>query len=51
MPLQRCIEAHFWTLRACLHGDGGPQVGEITRLGGVTPIWEVTSYRCQVTSF
>ena len=22
--------------RACLHGGGGPQVGEITRLGGVT---------------
>ena len=21
---------------ACLHGDGGPQVGEVTRLGGVT---------------
>ena len=39
MPLWRCIEAHFWTLRACLHGGGGPQVGEITRLDGVTPIW------------
>ena len=24
------------TLRACLHGGGGPQVGEVTRLGGVT---------------
>ena len=23
-------------LRACLHGGGGPQVGEVTRLGGVT---------------
>ena len=21
---------------ACLHGGGGPQVGEVTRLGGVT---------------
>ena len=21
--------------RACLHGSGGPQVGQITRLGGV----------------
>ena len=21
--------------RACLHGGGGPQVGEVTRLGGV----------------
>ena len=24
------------TLRACLHGGGGPQVGEVTRLGKVT---------------
>ena len=24
------------SLRACLHGGGGPQVGEVTRLGGVT---------------
>ena len=23
-------------LRACLHGRGGLQVGEVTRLGGVT---------------
>ena len=23
-------------LRACLHGGGGPQVGEVTRLGRVT---------------
>ena len=23
-------------LRACLDGGGGPQVGEVTRLGGVT---------------
>ena len=23
-------------LRACLHGGGGPQVGEVTRLGVVT---------------
>ena len=22
-------------VRACLHGGGGPQVGEVTRLGGV----------------
>ena len=22
--------------RACLHGGGGPQVGQVTRLGGVT---------------
>ena len=24
------------SLRACLHGGGGPQVGEVTHLGGVT---------------
>ena len=36
--------------RACLHGDGGPQVGEVTRLGGVTRlpikflIWSRTYY-------
>jgi len=23
-------------LKACLHGGGGPQAGEVTRLGGVT---------------
>ena len=23
-------------LKDCLHGGGGPQVGEVTRLGGVT---------------
>ena len=23
-------------LKACLHGSGGPQVGEVTRLSGVT---------------
>ena len=23
---------------ACLHGAGGPQVGEVTLLGGVTPL-------------
>ena len=26
------VAAH---LRACLHGGGGPKVGEVTRLGGV----------------
>ena len=26
----------FYSVRACLHGGGGPQVGEVTRLGGVT---------------
>ena len=25
-----------WSLRACSHGGGGPQVGEVPRLGGVT---------------
>ena len=26
------------SFRACLHGGGGPQVGEVTRLGGVTSL-------------
>ena len=26
----------YASIRACLHGGGGPQVGEVTRLGGVT---------------
>ena len=26
-------------LRACLHGGGGPQAGEVTRLGGVTRLF------------
>ena len=26
----------FPGVRACLHGGGGPQVGDVTRLGGVT---------------
>ena len=27
-------------LRARLHGGGGPQVGEVTRLGGVTHLFK-----------
>ena len=31
------LATQAWTsLRACLHGGGGPQVGEVARLGGVT---------------
>ena len=26
----------YATFRACLHEGGGPQVGEVTRLGGAT---------------
>ena len=33
-------KTHFhkkgFALRACLHGGGGPKVGEVTRLGGVS---------------
>ena len=28
----------LFTFRACLHGGGGPQVGEVTRLGEVTRV-------------
>ena len=40
-----CIQAlwnaitHHITLRACLHGGAGPQVGKVTRLGGVTRLY------------
>ena len=27
------------SFRACLHGGEGPQVGEVTRLGGVTRLF------------
>ena len=30
------LDFNLISLRACLHGGGGPQVGEVTRLGGVT---------------
>ena len=38
------VTRHIWgppppckqALRACLHGGEGPQIGEVTRLGGVT---------------
>ena len=34
-----CLDAtKFVLLRACLHGFGGTKVGEVTRLGGVTPL-------------
>ena len=37
---QSLIQPHlskpFHPFRACLHGGGGPQVSEVTRLGGVT---------------
>ena len=29
------VQGDSWPLRACLHGGGGPQVGEITCLGGI----------------
>ena len=30
-----CHSPLHYSLRACLHGGGGPQVGEVTRLGEV----------------
>ena len=29
----------IYRLRACLHGGGGPQVGEVTRFGVVTRLF------------
>ena len=36
IPLQNAVQISTPRLRACLQGGGGPQVGEVTRLGGVT---------------
>ena len=37
MTTNRLVVILLW-LRACLHGGGGPQVGEATCLGGVKQI-------------
>ena len=34
--MQNAVQISTPRLRACLQGGGGPQVGEVTRLGGVT---------------
>ena len=34
--LYDCYSGIVDSFRACLHGGGRPQVGEVTRLGGVT---------------
>ena len=34
--LYDCYSGTVDSFRACLHGGGRPQVGEVTRLGGVT---------------
>ena len=31
-------------LRACLHGGGGPQVGEVTRFGGYPPVHIISHF-------
>ena len=33
---QICVVTEAFIFRACLHEGGGPQVGDITHLGGVT---------------
>ena len=33
---QKFLEFHSGRVRVCLHGGGGPQVGEVTRQSGVT---------------
>ena len=39
--------SHIIILRACLHGDGGPQVGEVTRLA-VVEKWP--AFTCKLTT-
>ena len=35
-PYEVSSTQRYATFRACLHEVGGPQVGEVTRLGGAT---------------
>ena len=42
LDIDRCIR-----LRACLHGGGGPQVGEVTRLA-VVEKWP--AFTCKLTT-
>ena len=43
IPVLRAKKSENTTLKRVLHGGGGPQVGEVTRLGGVTRL----SNNCQ----
>ena len=36
--LFKLFTTKYGIVRACLHGGGGPQVGEVTRLSGVTSL-------------
>ena len=36
IPEKNVVNSQTFYFRACLHEGGGPQIGEVTRLGGVT---------------
>ena len=39
LKVDHVINSSKGPIRACLHGGGGPQVGEVTRLDGVTRLF------------
>ena len=41
------LSSHSSGIRACLHGGGGPQGGEVTRLGRVK---ESSAFTCNLTT-
>ena len=47
MPDRRLFPRRILLLRACLHGGGGPQVGEVTRLA-VVEKWP--TFTCKLTT-
>ena len=47
VPTERSLQAFLISIRACLHGGGGPQVGEVTRLA-VVEKWP--GFTCKLTT-
>ena len=41
------LSSHTSGIRACLHGGGGPQGSEVTRLGGVK---KYSAFTCNLTT-
>ena len=47
--LFRVVRFSKTSFRACLHGGGGPQVGEVTHLSGATRLVHTISYFIFIT--
>ena len=43
-PRDGIFKGNVPRLRACLHGVGGPRVGEVTGLGGDNPPFRIISH-------